>query len=107
MSNFDRVAGMLRKEYDRLSKEMRAVSAALSAFGGAYGKGPGKMSAAARGRIAAAQKARWAKVKAGKKTRGRATTAHKRTMSASARKKIAAAQRARWAKAKTANKVTH
>ena len=59
------------------------------------------MSAAGRARIIAAQKARWAKVKAGKpapKAKG------KRKMSAAARAKIAAAARARWAKAKASGK---
>jgi hypothetical protein len=47
------------------------------------------ISVAGRKRIAAAQRARWAKV--------RGTATPKRTMSASSRRKIAAAQRARWA----------
>ena len=50
------------------------------------------ISPAGRKRIAAAQRARWAKVK------GHAKVAPKRTLSASSRRKIAAAQRARWAK---------
>ena len=51
------------------------------------------ISAAGRKRIAAAQRARWAKV------RGKAKVATpKRKMSAKSRAKIAAAQRARWAK---------
>lgn len=104
MNNLNGVKAMLSKEYDRLSREMKAVSAALSAFGAAYGNhrtGRSKMSAAAKARIPAAQKARWAKVKAGSKNR--AATA-KRTMSASARRRIAVAQRARWAKLKAAKK---
>jgi hypothetical protein len=60
-----------------------------------------RMSAAGRARIIAAQKARWAKVKAGKPA-GKA--AGKRKMSAAARAKIAAAARARWAKAKASGK---
>lgn len=51
-----------------------------------------KRSAAARRRMAAAQRKRWAAVKAQPKL----VTA-KHTMSAAARKKIAAAQRKRWA----------
>ena len=54
------------------------------------------ISAAGRKRIAAAQRARWAKVK-GK-------VAPKRTMSASSRRKIAAAQRARRANVKNVQK---
>ena len=60
-----------------------------------------RMSAAGRARIIAAQKARWAKVKAGKPAR---KAAGKRKMSAAARAKIAAAARARWAKAKASGK---
>ena len=53
------------------------------------------MSAAARRRIAEAQRKRWALAKAKQ-------AAPKPTMSADARKKIAAAQRKRWAAAKKA-----
>jgi len=53
------------------------------------------MSAAARRRIGAAQRKRWAAAKAEAKP---ATT--KRTMSAAARMRIAAAQRKRWAAVK-------
>ncbi|HUB87313.1 MAG TPA: hypothetical protein VMB22_05435 [Verrucomicrobiae bacterium] len=60
-----------------------------------------KMSAAGRARIAAAARARWAKVK-GKKSAS--PTKSKRKMSAAARAKIAAAAKARWAKAKAQGK---
>jgi hypothetical protein len=62
------------------------------------------MSAAARRKIAAAQKARWAKVKDGKSEK----PGHKpkRKMSAAGRARIAAAARARWAKAKAAGRKT-
>ena len=53
------------------------------------------MSAAGRARVAAAQRARWAKLR-GKKAVS--ITARKRTISAAARQGIAAAQKARWAK---------
>jgi hypothetical protein len=61
------------------------------------------MSPAARRRIAAAQKKRWAAVKA--KSKSSKSVQAKRTMSPAARKKIAAAQRKRWAllKAKKAS----
>jgi hypothetical protein len=57
-----------------------------------------KMSAAERARVAAAQKARWAKVKAGKPPAK--APAKKSKMSAAARAKIGAAQKARWARVK-------
>jgi hypothetical protein len=57
------------------------------------------VSAASRRKMAAAQKARWAKVRSGKepsaKSNGRKGS---RIMSISARRRIAAAQKARWAK---------
>ena len=56
------------------------------------------MSAAARAKISAAAKARWAKVNKQKVVP--IAKPGKRRMSASARRKIAAAQRKRWAKLK-------
>lgn len=107
MSNLDGVVRLLKKEQDRLTKELRGIGAALAAFGHAYGKGPtrGKMSAAGRARIVAAQRARWAKVRAnaGKSVKV-VPIRGKRTLSAAARRKIAAAQRARWARVKAAKK---
>ena len=101
------VVQTLRKEHDRLSREMKAVGAALTAFGAAYGKGTarrGRISAAGRARIVAAQRARWAKARDKSGKANVVTMPKKRTMSASARKRIAAAQRARWAKVKAAKK---
>jgi hypothetical protein len=70
------VMEQLQSERARLQNELHRVSAALTAFGNVYFKGsktksaaPRRrrtMSAAGRRRIAAAQKARWAKVRAGK-----------------------------------------
>jgi len=58
-----------------------------------------KLSDAGRLAIAAAQKARWSKIKGAK-----SKAPVKRKMSAAARAKIAAAAKARWAKAKAAGK---
>jgi hypothetical protein len=65
MDNLTGVVRLLKKEQDRLTKELRGIGAALAAFGKVYGKGAGtrKLSASARARIAAAQRARWAKVR--------------------------------------------
>ena len=60
------------------------------------------MSPAGRAKVAVAQKARWAKVKAVKP----AKATPKRKMSAAGRAKIAAAAKARWAKAKAAGKTS-
>ena len=103
MDNLTGVVRLLKTEQDRLTKELRGIGAALAAFGHAYGKGIGtrKLSASARARIAAAQRARWAKFRGTAKA---SPVRGKRTLSAAARKKIAAAQRARWAKVKAAKK---
>ena len=66
------------------------------------------MSAAAKARIAAGQKARWAKVKAakGESASAEATPKKRRKMSAASKAKMAAAAKARWAKAKAAGKTS-
>jgi len=68
------------------------------------------MSAAGKARIAAAQKARWAKIKA-EKPAVKAVVAvkpakKKFTMSAAAKAKLSALAKARWAKIKATGKKT-
>jgi hypothetical protein len=106
MANLAGVVQLLKKEHGRLTKELQGISAALAAFGQTYGKEAGtrRLSAAARARIGAAQRARWAKVRASKTPSRNGAAAPKRTMSAAARKRIAAAQRARWAKVRAGKK---
>jgi hypothetical protein len=97
------VVQQLRKERDRAATEVARLNAALAALNAnSYGKrtGGGTLSAAARARIAAAQRARWAKVRASKGSAHSPSKTAKRTMSAAARAKIAQAQRLRWAKQK-------
>ena len=107
MANFSGVMRQLKKERDRVQQQLSGLNAALEAYAGVYRSSNGtsprrKISAKARARIAAAQKARWAKVNGQKVVQ--IAKPGKRTMSASARRKIAAAQRARWAKVKRATK---
>lgn len=107
MSNLSGVVRLLKKEQDRLTKELHSIGAALAAFGNAYGKGSStrRLSASARARIAAAQRARWAKVRENAGAEQRVVPIRgKRTLSAAARRKIAAAQRARWARVKAGKK---
>jgi hypothetical protein len=106
MTNLGGVVQMLKKEHDRLTKEIKAISAALSAFGAGYARirPRSSMSAAGRASIAAAQRARWAKVRLKSDKRNIVAVPQRRTMSAAARRKVAAAQRARWAKVKAAKK---
>jgi hypothetical protein len=101
MSQLAGVVQQLKKEHDRLTKQLQGISAALSAFGAAYGKRTG------RERIAAAQRLRWSKLKRNSgQTKDVSSIPKKRTMSAASRRRIAAAQKLRWAKVRAANKVT-
>ena len=114
MADLGRVVQQLKKERDQAAKRVAQLDAALSALNGASSgqprRGRSGLSAAARAKIAAAQRARWAKVRADNKGNGSrrqsvvAVPKKKRVMSAAARKKIAAAQRARWAKLKSTKK---
>jgi hypothetical protein len=72
------VVSQLQKERTRLEDELHRVTAALTAFGKVYMRGSKPkaavatrkkrtISAAGRKRIAAAQRARWAKLRAGRK----------------------------------------
>ena len=102
MANLSGIIGQLKRERDRVQHQLSGLNAALAAFAGVYtgtGTPRRKMSAKGRARIAAAQRARWAKVK-GQKNAAVANGPRpvKRTMSASARRKIAVAQKLRWAK---------
>jgi hypothetical protein len=108
MTQLDGIVRLLKTEQARLTKQMHGISAALSAFGAAYGRGTKvrrKISAAGRARIAEAQRQRWAKQKGlSGQTKSVAAAPKKRTMSVAARKRIAAAQRARWAKVKASQR---
>jgi hypothetical protein len=72
MGNISKVVKQLKTERDKVEKQLSGLNAALAAFVGTYyGAKPTRkkrtMSAAGRKRIAAAQRARWAKIKAKKK----------------------------------------
>ncbi len=72
MADVSSIIGQLKKERDRVAKQLSGMDAALRAFAGVYSNGlpthrRRKMSAASRAKIAAAQRRRWAKVRAAKK----------------------------------------
>src|SRR5579872_5969272 len=111
MANLARTLKDLRQERDRAQREVERLDEVISVLQGFVTRNhlgrtarPGrtdhmgrprrKMSAAGRRKIAAAQRARWAKLKQ------RMSQRAKRTVSAAARKRMAVAQRARWAKLK-------
>jgi hypothetical protein len=99
---------LLRTERDKVARQLNGLNAALAAFAGTYKTGSSRprrqMSAAARARIAAAQKARWAKVRGEQKAVPIASKTGQRTMSAAARRKIAASKKAWWAARRRAQK---
>ena len=71
MGNVSVIVKQLRKERDKVEKQLSGLNAALAAFVGTYyGAKPTRkkrtMSAAGRKKIAAAQRARWARIR-GKK----------------------------------------
>jgi hypothetical protein len=72
MGNMTGIVKQLKQERDRVERQLSGLNAALAAFVGTYyaGAKPTRkkrtMSAAARKKIAAAQRARWAKVRAKK-----------------------------------------
>jgi hypothetical protein len=89
LANLSGIVEQLKRERDRVQRQLSGLNAALAAFAGVF-NGSGtprrRMSAKARAKIAAAQRARWAKVKG----QEMASKGIKHTMSASARRKIAA-----------------
>src|SRR6266536_6236966 len=101
MANIAVVLRELEQERDRLDKAI----AALKPLAGpstdrvtTIPKSPRRtLSAVARRKIATAQRARWASVKAAR-NEGSSKGSRPRVVSAAARRKMAAAQRARWAR---------
>ncbi|MGA8340777.1 MAG: hypothetical protein WB781_02460 [Candidatus Sulfotelmatobacter sp.] len=113
MANLAGIVQQLRKERDQAAKTVQQLDAALAALNGlSSGKRTetrSRLSLAARAKIAAAQRARWAKLRGqggqtAQKPKVVSMPAKKKTMSPAARKKIAAAQKLRWAKVKAAQK---
>ena len=123
MTNRDRALQLLIEERDGLSRAIDALQGVVTGqkrrppmdsdvpqvTNWATPDAPKKRrSEAARRRMAAAQKLRWAKAKsearAADPAKHLAPTPDKRTISAAGRKRIAAAQKARWAKTRAAAK---
>lgn len=105
--NLTNVVKQLQQERARAAKEVERFDAALAALNGSAnqrGAGSRRLSAAARARIAQAQRARWAKFRGTSQPAAAMSSPQKRTLSSAARKRIAATQRARWAKFNAAKK---
>jgi hypothetical protein len=99
----------IKEQIERLEAKLGVMAngygAALAA-GGRAPKAKRHMSRAARARIAAAQRARWAKVKQGGKGKSKPAGKAKRKVSAATRARLAAVAKARWAKVKASGKST-
>ena len=109
MANLQTALHQLREERKQSQSQLEKLDSAISVLeglvgrnstGGRRGAPSGRIvSAAARRRMAEAQKARWARVRAhSSSTTRRRTASAGRALSAAARRKIAEAQRARWAR---------
>ena len=107
MANLDHVLQQLREERGRTQQQLEQLDSAISVLEGLGGNNSysartssraGRVvSALARRRMAAAQRARWARVRQGSgKSAGKPRVV--RILSADARRRIAAAQKARWAR---------
>ncbi|PYV73640.1 MAG: hypothetical protein DMG96_22460 [Acidobacteria bacterium] len=95
------IIAQLKAERDKAAQQVDALDTAIRVLSGINSArrlhGPRKMSAAARARISASQKARWARVRGQKVV----SISPKRHISAGGLARIRAAQRARWAKLRT------
>ena|SRR6266849_9140631 len=103
MANFDEVLKELEQERSRLDQAIRAIGELvgrnrMGAIQTRAGRPKRTVSAAARTKMAAAQRARWAKAKRV------GTSTPVRTMSQAARRRISAAKRAWWAKKRAQQK---
>jgi hypothetical protein len=97
------IIALLKAERDKAAQQVNALDTAIRALSGNTTRPshrPRSMSAAARARISASQKARWAKARSQKVV----SIAPKRRISAAGLARIRAAQRARWAKLRAAKK---
>jgi hypothetical protein len=103
MDNLTSVVKDLEHERNRLNVQLEGLNRALSVLKGTNNHRTRKtISTAGRARIAAAQRARWAKIKGQKVVS--ISVRKGRKMSPAARKRIVAAQKARWAKWRKAQK---
>lgn len=71
MADLSGIVKQLKQEHDRIAQQLAGINTAIAAFSGlSVGSKPGRkrgtMSAAGRARIAAAQRARWARIRAKK-----------------------------------------
>jgi hypothetical protein len=83
----------IRRQIDTLEKRLSSILGG-SSVSPSTRKGRRRMSAATRGKLAAAARARWAKIKAGKKTTPKRK---KGGITAAGRRRLSQLMKARWA----------
>ncbi len=105
LKGLENIVTELRAERSHLVNNLRHVDAALSVLGrlegGKFATESRRVTASARRKMAAAQKARWAKIRSQPGTASSGQTPisiPNRGPSAASRRKMASAQKARWAK---------
>jgi len=104
-ANQHKRAAAIKEHIDKLNKELGSVLGVPTKSGTASKNQP--MSAAAKKKIAASQKARWAKLRRAKPATDSvkpATKAKKKRMSPAARAKLSAKMKAYWAAKKARKK---
>jgi hypothetical protein len=105
MANITSVLNQLQQERSRLTHQIDRLNQAISALKGASSNRVGRiLSAAGRARIAAAQRARWAKARGQKVVS--INRRRRRKISSTALANIRAAQKARWAQWRKRRKTT-
>src|SRR2546428_10719189 len=88
----------IRRQMDTLEKRLASLLGTAFSSSSTVSKGRRRMSAATRAKIAAAARARWARVKGGRM--GTTTTASRQTKSGltpAGRKRLSQLMKARWA----------
>lgn len=96
-------AAAIKQQIEDLNKELNSI---LGVRPKSPGVSPSKrtMGASVRKKIAAAQKARWARLRSARPTKPSANKAKKKTMTPAARAKLSAKLKAYWAAKKSGKK---
>lgn len=110
MVNLSSALSQLRLERSKAEQQLSKIREAISvleSLNGSHTSSAGRsgtqlVSAESRRKMALAQQARWAKVRAANAASSGKAAVPRRTISIATRRKIAAAQRARWARQRQA-----
>src|SRR5437870_641436 len=88
----------IRRKMDSLEKRLAAILGTAISSGSTTSKGPRRMSAVTRAKIAAAARARWARVKAGRAGAPTTVSGQKKSgLTPAGRKRLSQLMKARWA----------